>query len=313
MVLVLVAGTGLLFCLSGGTLVLMAIQSREAARREQARNNLAQVGRALENYRQRSPASSSSEQPETTLADALEVIRSKQLVDLTHAFEPGIPHWPGFPDQQQETIYWYQQGKGTLGTGFFAQQFTLVGQWGTHCDPPAHFVKGKRTIDQIDVREMVLPMVVLDVHHQVAKDPDYTITMDDVRDWQQRHGPIPQGAFVAMRTDWSKRWPDAKAMRNEDASGVAHYPGWSLEVLKYLYEDGKITASGHETMDTDPGVATSRGDYSLETYILSTDHYQIELLTNLDKVPEAQAVVVVTFPKPKGGSGFPARVFAIVP
>ena len=91
------------------------------------------------------------------------------------------------------------------------------------------------------------------------------------------------------------------------------YPGWSLEVLKYLYEERKITATGHETTDTDPGIATSRGDYSLETYILSTNHYQIELLTNLDKVPEAGTLVVVSFPKPKYGSGFPARVFAILP
>ena len=155
--------------------------------------------------------------------------------------------------------------------------------------------------------------MVLDVHEKVAKDSDYTITLDDVRDWEKRHGPISEGAFVAMRTDWSKRWPDPKAMRNEDTKGVAHYPGWSKEVLKYLYEVRKTTASGHETLDTDPGIATSKDDYSLETYLLSTDHYQIELLANLDQVPEVGAIIVATFPKPKGGSGFPARVFAIVP
>ena len=60
-------------------------------------------------------------------------------------------------------------------------------------------------------------------------------------------------------------------------------------------------------------MATTKDDYSLETYILSTNHYQIELLTNLDQVPEFGAIAVVSFPKPKGGSGFPARVFAIVP
>jgi kynurenine formamidase len=147
----------------------------------------------------------------------------------------------------------------------------------------------------------------------VEADPDYTISMDDVKEWEKKHGKIPHGAFVAMRTDWSKRWPDAAAMRNEDANGVAHYPGWSLEVLKYLYEDRQITASGHEPTDTDPGIATSQDDYSLETYILSTNHYQIELLTNLDKVPEDGALVVVAFPKPANGSGFPARVFAILP
>jgi len=92
-----------------------------------------------------------------------------------------------------------------------------------------------------------------------------------------------------------------------------HYPGWSLEVLKYLFEERKVTAIGHETTDTDPGIATSRGDYSLESYVLGRNCYQIELLTNLDQVPEYGALVVVTAPKPKGGSGFPARVFAIVP
>ena len=137
--------------------------------------------------------------------------------------------------------------------------------------------------------------------------------MDDVHAWEKRHGPIPAGSFVALRTDWSQRWPDMEKMLNQDEQGVAHYPGWSEPVLRYLYEERKITASGHETTDTDPGSATSRGDYSLETYILSSDHYQIELLTNLDQVPESGAVAVVTFPKPKGGSGFPARVFAILP
>jgi kynurenine formamidase len=79
------------------------------------------------------------------------------------------------------------------------------------------------------------------------------------------------------------------------------------------YEERKITASGHEPTDTDPGTSTSQGDYSLEYYILSNNHYQVELLTNLDQVPEAGAIAFVTFPKPKGGSGFPARVFAVVP
>ena len=83
--------------------------------------------------------------------------------------------------------------------------------------------------------------------------------------------------------------------------------------MKFLYEERKITALGHETTDTDPGLATSKEDYSLESYILSTNHYQIELLTNLDQVPESGALVIVSFPKPRGGSGFPARVFAILP
>ena len=248
-----------------------------------------------------------------SLREAGQVLQTKRFVDLTHPFSPGIPHWGGFPDERREILYWHEPGVGRLGSGFYAESFTHVGQWGTHVDPPAHFVKGMRTLDQIDVKEMILPLVVIDVHEKVAKNPDYSITMEDIRQWEKRHGPIPEGAFVAMRTDWCRRWPDMEAMQNKDVRGIAHFPGWSLEVLKYLYEDRKITASGHETTDTDPGIATSRGDYSLETYVLKQTRYQIELLTNLAEVPERGSLVVAAFPKPKGGSGFPARVFAILP
>jgi kynurenine formamidase len=121
-------------------------------------------------------------------------------------------------------------------------------------------------------------------------------TGECVKKWERDHGPIPAGAVVAMRTDWAKRCPDAKAMENKDAKGIAHYPGWSLPALKYLSEERKITASGHETSNTDPGIATTKNGYSLETSILSTNHYQIELL---DQMPEAGGIVFVTFPKPK--------------
>ena len=242
-----------------------------------------------------------------------QTLAGKKFVDLTHEFAPGIPRWPGFPDENRKTIYWYDKRPDTMGAGFFAEVFTLVGQWGTHVDPPAHFVKGLRTVDQIDPKEMLLPLVVIDVHEEAIKNPDYILTIERLKKWEKDHGQIPARSFVAMRTDWSKRWPDAVKMENRDAKGIAHYPGWSLPVLKFLYEERKITASGHETTDTDPGVATTKDDYSLETYILSTNHYQIELLTNLDQVPEAGAIGIISFPKPKGGSGFPARVFAILP
>ncbi len=248
-----------------------------------------------------------------SLMQAFQVIKSKQFVDLTHAFEPRIPHWKGLPDETRETLYWYEPGVGKLGTGFFVQYFCHAGQWGTHVDPPAHFIKGLRTVDQIEPKEMIMPLVVIDVHQKAALNPDYTITMDDVKSWEGKNGKIPEGSFVAMRTDWSKRWPDEAAMQNKDANGIAHYPGWSKPVLEYLYEKRKITANGHETTDTDPGIATSKDDYSLQTYIMKQNHYQIELMANLDQMPEAGAMVVVSFPKPKGGSGFPARVFAILP
>ncbi len=236
-----------------------------------------------------------------------DILNSKDYVDLTHSFRPGIPHWQGFPNETVVTIFNFST------SGFLAQKFSLVGQWGTHVDAPVHFHQGKRTVDQIGVKEMVLPLIVLDIHQKVLMNPDYTINMDDVSAWEARYGKIPEGCFVALRTDWSKRWPNQTAMQNRDRNGTFHYPGWSIEVLRYLYEDRQITASGHETTDTDPGLQTTKDNYTLESYILGRDHFQIELLTNLDEVPEYGALIVVAFPKPEGGSGFPARAFAILP
>jgi kynurenine formamidase len=238
---------------------------------------------------------------EPSLGEIWQVIKNKEFVDLTHSFAPGIPHWPGFPDEKAEMLFWYDPGVAPA-SGFYAQYFSHVGQWGTHVDPPAHFIKGGRTLDQIGVKEMIMPLVILDVHEKVARNADYALKMDDVRSWETHHGPIPADSFVVMRTDWSRRWPDMEAMQNKDAKGISHYPGWSLEVLQYLYEKVKIRASGHETTDTDPGMITSRNEFPLETYILKQDRYQIELLDDLSRVPEAGALAVVTFPKPKNGS-----------
>ena len=234
-------------------------------------------------------------------------LSAKTFVDLTHTFGPSTPHWKGFGEETVTTLYSIPKD------GFKVQQFTHVGQWGTHIDPPAHFHEGLRTVDQIPLTEMLMPLVVLDVHAKVARNPDYTISLEDVQAWEKQHGRIPAHSFVAMRTDWSKRWPDDAAMQNHDAAGHAHYPGWSMEVLKLLYEDRKITASGHETTDTDSGTTTDKDIYPLESYILGLNHYQIEMLTNLDQVPEAGALVIVSWPKAEGGTGFPARVIAIVP
>ena len=194
---------------------------------------------------------------EPSLLEIQKILAGKKFVDLTHEFAPGIPKWKGFPDEKREVAYWYEKGRGSLGDGFFSEIYTHIGQWGTHVDPTAHFIKGLRTVDQITLKEMVLPLVVIDVHEEAVKNADYTLSVERIKKWETEHGPVPAGAFVAMRTDWSKRWPDAAAMENTDKEGVPHYPGWSLAALKYLYEDRKITASGHETTDTDPGIATA--------------------------------------------------------
>jgi kynurenine formamidase len=179
----------------------------------------------------------------------------------------------------------------------------MVGQYGTHVDPPAHFAENGITMDQIPLNQMILPLIVLDNTPYQAKDPNHAFSVDDLKAWEKQHGQVPKGSFVALRTDMYKDWDT-----NPERFKRTPFPAWALETIKFLYEQRGVTATGHESMDTD---TTDKMDS--ETYILQHGHYQIEVMANLDKVPATGAVLVVTWPKVKDGLGFPARAFAILP
>jgi kynurenine formamidase len=160
---------------------------------------------------------------------------------------------------------------------------------------------------------MMYPLCVIDITEKVAQDVHYAVTAQDIMDWEAKHGPIPEGAFVALRTDWYKRWPDMNAFANLDAEGGEHCPGWSLEALKYIYETRNAAANGHETLDTDASMlAVEAGDLACERYVLAMGKLQIEVMQNLDQVPEAGAILIAAWTRLEGATGLPVRCWAIV-
>ena len=129
---------------------------------------------------------------------------------------------------------------------------------------------------------------------------------------EAQYGDIPEGAFVALRTDWYKNWPDMNAMSGTAEDGSENFPGWSLEAIKYIYEERHAAANGHETLDTDGSAECAKhGDLACERYVLDNDKIQIELLRNLDKLPAAGAVLFAAWPNFKGANGLPCRVWAV--
>jgi kynurenine formamidase len=242
---------------------------------------------------------------QSDLARAYRVIASKQFVDLTHSFGPDTPVWSGFgqakmtPAADPKTRRSYT----IKDDGFRATFYEMVGQYGTHVDPPAHFDETGITMDEIPLKQMILPLIVLDDTRYLSKDPDHAFSIADLLAWEKQHGRVPCGAFVALRTDMYKDWD-----KNPEPFKREKFPAWSFETIKFLYEQRGVVATGHESMDTD----TTEKMLS-ETYILQHGHYQIEVMANLDRVPEKGALIVVTWPKVKKGLGFPARAFAILP
>lgn len=249
-------------------------------------------------------AVTAADQPATP-ADALRTIQGKEFVDLTHSFSPTTPVWKGFGQATMSAACdpTTHQPYTLEKDGYRSTFYSLVGQYGTHVDPPAHFSADGMTMDQIPLKQMILPLVVFDLTPLLATDPNHAWSVGDLKAWEKVHGRVPAGAFAALRTDMSKDWD-----RNPECFKRAPFPAWSLAAIKFLYEERQVTATGHEALDTD---TTETMDS--ETWILHHNHYQIEAMANLDQVPATGAVIVVTWPKVERGFGFPARAFAILP
>jgi kynurenine formamidase len=240
-----------------------------------------------------------------SLAETYRVITSKTFVDLTQAFGPDTPVWSGFgqarmsPARDPKTGNPYTIEKD----GFRATYYEMPGQYGTHIDPPAHFAKDGLTMDKIPLERMILPLVVFDVTPYLGRDPSHAFSVKDLQAWEEQNGRVPSGAFAALRTDMSKEFE-----KDPEKFKRTPFPGWSLEAVKFLVEERGIAAIGHESLDAD-----TTENMATETYLLTSGHYQIEVMANLDKVPATGALIVVSWPKVKGGLGFPARAFAILP
>ena len=248
---------------------------------------------------------SSSAASAQSLARAYEIIAGKQLVDLTHSFSPDTPVWSGFGQAKMApaTDPATKRPYSIAQDGFRTTYYEMVGQYGTHVDPPAHFAPDGITMDKIPLKQMILPLIVVDDTPFLAKDPNHAFAVADLLAWEKRHGRVPKGSFVALRTDMYKDFDS-----NPERFKRSPFPAWAFETIKFLYEERGVVATGHEALDTD---TTDKMDS--ETWILQHGHYQIEVMANLDKVPPTGALIVVTWPKVKKGLGFPARAFAILP
>jgi kynurenine formamidase len=232
-------------------------------------------------------------------------LKGARYVDLTHTITPSIPVWAGFgPSQFAPSInpstgnpYTYK------ADGFEATRYTLAtDQLGTQLDPPAHWAPEYAAIDELPPTFAVRPLVVISIVSQVRKDFNYSLTVADIRAWEIKHGTIPAGSVVFVRSDWSKRWPSPQLPK------LKKFPGVSLPALKLLQQQRHILFHGHEPLDTDSS-PTLEG----ESWLMHHGYAQAEGVANLDKVPPTGCLVDIGYPKFGGGVGGYARFVAICP
>jgi kynurenine formamidase len=232
-------------------------------------------------------------------------LRGAKYIDLTHTLTPHIPVWKGFgpsvfsPSLNPETSQPYTYA----ADGFEATSYTLsTDQFGTQLDPPAHWAPEYAAIDELPPTFAVRPLVVISIVPQVKKNFNYHLQVKDIRRFERRHGRIPRGSVVFVRSDWSKRWPDPAL------AGLTEFPGVSLAALKFLHLKRHILFHGHEPLDTD-STPTLEG----ESWLMHHGYAQAEGVASLVGVPATGCLVDIGFPRFGGGIGGYARYVAICP
>jgi kynurenine formamidase len=228
-----------------------------------------------------------------------------KYVDLTHTITPTIPVWAGFasssfgPARNPKTHVPYSYATD----GFEATEYHLgTDQLGTQLDPPAHWAPEYPAIDELPATYALRPLVVIPIVEQVAKNPGYHLTVADIQAWEAKHGPVPEGSVVFIRSDWSKDWP------NPELATRTAFPGVSLDALKYLHLTRHILFHGHEPLDTD-----TTPTFEAEAWLMHHGYTQAEGVAHLDQVPETGCLVTIGYPKLQGGTGGYARYVAICP
>ena len=233
-----------------------------------------------------------------------------RIVDLSHEYAADSIFWPTAEGFKLDVV---SDGMTPQGYYYAANNFSGAEHGGTHLDAPIHFAKGRMSVEQIPVDQLVGPAAVVDVSSKASDTPDYQLTVDELQAWEQAHGPIT-GSIVLVRTDYSKRWPDAERYlgtteRGESAVAKLHFPGIHPDAARWLAER-HVKAVGIDTASIDYGQSKL---FETHRALYDKNIPGLENLANLDQLPATGATLVALPMKIKGGSGAPQRAIAMLP
>ena len=233
----------------------------------------------------------------------------RRWVDLTHDLSSESVFWPTAAPFRMTTDF---AGMTERGYYYSAYSFATAEHGGTHLDAPVHFAKGRRSVDQVPLDQLIGDAVVVDVSAAAARDRDYRIQVRDFQAWEARYGRIPAGSIVLLRTGFSRYWPDAADYLGTDLRGLAgvaalSFPGLHEEAATWLATERKIASVGIDTASIDYGKSR---DFAAHVALMTRNIPAFENITNLEQLP-ATGVFVVALPvKIRGGSGGPLRIVA---
>jgi kynurenine formamidase len=239
-----------------------------------------------------------------------------EVIDLTAPLSSSTPTLQLPPQFGQTAKFEFEEISryDERGPAWYWNNFRTGEHTGTHFDAPKHWITGQDGEDVASAppRRLVGPAAVLDFSTHAAENPDFLLDVDDIRAWENEHGPLPEGGWLLYRTGWDARSGSQEAFLNADEDGP-HTPGMSAECAHWLAEQSPVIGLGVETVGTDAGAAAGFDPmFPCHTLMHGAGKYGLTQLQNLAQLPPVGAVVIVAPLKIVGGSGSPARVLALV-
>jgi kynurenine formamidase/2-keto-3-deoxy-L-rhamnonate aldolase RhmA len=242
---------------------------------------------------------------------------SIKVVDLTQTLRPSTPVIALPPPLANSNPFSISQIShyDDRGPAWYWNNLSMGEHTGTHFDAPVHWITGRQNADgftdTIPVRRMVAPAVVIDCSKEAAANEKFLLEPNHIQAWEGRHGRIPNGAWVLMRTDWSKR-QDPAAFLNMKEDGP-HVPGPSAAAMHWLVDNRNVNGWGVEAVGTDAGQAFAfEPMYPAHNLMHGANKFGLASLCNLDQLPPTGTVLITTPLKIEKGSGSPLRVLALV-
>ncbi|NIJ52632.1 cyclase family protein [Dyadobacter arcticus] len=232
------------------------------------------------------------------------ILHLDHIVDLTHTLTSDFPYIP----VKGLTYPFELISMATLSkNGVAANSWKIHEHLGTHTDAPNHFVDNQKSLDQIDLKDLIVPVVVIDIKERASHNRDAELTVDDIRNFEKQYGKIPDRACVMMYSGWEEHLKDSLFV-GLDRNQVKHFPGFSDPAIKYLLANRNIAGIGVDVLSFDPGID---GDYTGHKTLFAAGKWAVECVANLSKIPKTGATIIVGAPKIGLATGGFSRIIAV--
>jgi kynurenine formamidase len=232
------------------------------------------------------------------------IIHIDNIVDLTHTLTSEFPFIP----VKKLTYPFELIPMATLkNNGVEANSWKIHEHLGTHIDAPNHFIENQKSVDLLELKDLIVPVVVIDIEQKATLNHDAELTIEDIMTFEKTYGKIPDHACVMMYSGWAKRLADPSFV-GLDTNQVKHYPGFANDAVAFLLENRNIAGIGVDVLSFDPGTDEN---YTAHKTLFAAGKWGVECVANLEKIPKTGATIIVGAPKVGKATGGFTRIIAV--